>query len=430
MYSRNWDMRSSFKRIGDYVQQTNARNIDLIVTNLQGVSINKQFMPSVANVNGTDLSIYKVVAKGQFAFNPMHVGRDEILPIAMLDTDEPVIVSPAYAVFEIIDKQVLLPEYLMMWCRRPEFDRNAWFTTDSSVRGGFSWDDFCEMTLPVPSPEKQRELVKEYHTIVDRIKLNEQLNQKLEETAQTIYKQWFVDFEFPISAEYAAAIGKPELEGQSYKSNGGEMVYNVVLKQEIPKEWRTSSIGTYSTVRSGFAFKSEWWKSEGVPVIKIGSIQNNTISEDDLDYVDFDKIAVAKKTVVTEGGIVIAMTGATIGKVALVPATYEMFLVNQRVGLFDLGKQPVIKAPYLYVTLKQQYVQDKIGNIGGDSAQANISHDQIQDIFILDATESMTCNYNTVAAPLFRLMSKKHLEINRLKKMSGILLSRLSVEEV
>jgi type I restriction enzyme S subunit len=241
-------MRSSFKRIGAYVQQVNARNAGLTVTNLQGVSINKFFMPSVANVNGTDLSTYKVVYKDQFAFNPMHVGRDEVLPIAMLETDDPVIVSPAYAVFEIIDKQALLPEYLMMWCRRPEFDRNAWFTTDSSVRGGFSWDDFCEMLLPVPSPEKQREIVKEYHTIVDRITLNERLNRKLEETAQAIYKQWFVDFEFPISAEYAAAIGKPELEGQPYKSSGGEMVFNEVLKQDIPKGWADKKLGDISSV--------------------------------------------------------------------------------------------------------------------------------------------------------------------------------------
>ena len=257
-------MRSSFKRIGAYVQQVNTRNTGLTVTNLQGVSINKYFMPSVANVNGTDLSTYKAVCKDQFAFNPMHVGRDEVLPIAVLGTDEPVIVSPVYAVFEIIDKQALLPEYLMMWCRRPEFDRNAWFTTDSSVRGGFSWDDFCEMLLPVPSLKKQREIVKEYHTIVDRITLNERLNRKLEETAQAIYRQWFVDFEFPISAEYAAAIGKPELAGQPYKSSGGEMVYNEVLKQEIPKGWRDGTLITHCHIKMGQSPKGDTYNTEGV----------------------------------------------------------------------------------------------------------------------------------------------------------------------
>lgn len=245
-------MRSSYKKIGSFVKQVNVRNKDLSVTNLQGININKFFMPSVANTNGTDLSKYKVVAQKQFAFNPMHVGRDEVLPISMLEEEDSVIVSPAYVVFKVKDETQLLPEYLMMWCRRPEFDRNAWFTTDSSVRGGFSWKDFCDLTLPVPTIEKQREIVREYHTIVDRIKLNEQLNQKLEETAQAIYKQWFVDFEFPMSKEHAAEIGKPELEGKPYKSSGGKMVWNDELDQEIPEGWEYGTLkdlASYSAKR-------------------------------------------------------------------------------------------------------------------------------------------------------------------------------------
>jgi len=190
-------MRSNYKRLGDFIQQVKNKNSDnsLTIENLRGININKVFMPSVANVTETDLSVYKVVEKNQFAYNPMHVGRDEVLPIGMLETEQSVIVSPAYVIFEIIDTNELLPQYLMMWCRRSEFDRNAWFTTDSSVRGGFNWEDFCDLELPIPSLEKQREIVKEYHTIVDRIKLNEQLNQKLENTAQSIYKEWFVNFD-------------------------------------------------------------------------------------------------------------------------------------------------------------------------------------------------------------------------------------------
>ncbi len=244
-------MRSSYKRIGSYVKQVNNRNKDLSVTNIQGININKELMPSVANTNGTDLSKYKVVSHKQFAFNPMHVGRDEVLPISMLADEESVIVSPAYFVFKVKDENELLPEYLMMWCRRPEFDRNAWFTTDSSVRGGFSWKDFCDLTLPVPSIEKQREIVKEYQTITDRIKLNEQINQKLEETAQAIYKQWFVDFEFPISKEYALEVGKPKLEDKPYNSSSGEMVWNDELNQEIPKGWEGAKYENSVNFRTG-----------------------------------------------------------------------------------------------------------------------------------------------------------------------------------
>ena len=234
-------------------------------------------MPSVANVNGTDLSKYKIVSQYQFAYNPMHVGRDEVLPISMLENPEPVIVSPAYLVFEIEKPEELLPEYLMMWCRRPEFDRNAWFTTDSSVRGGFSWNDFCEMELPVPHPDKQREIVREYNTIVNRIKLNEQVNQKLEETAQALYKHWFVDFEFPISAEYAAKVGKPELEGKPYKSSGGEMKFCEELEQEIPSGWGSEKYTSIIDLKGGGTPKTEvtaYWNGD-IPFFTPGDVMNS-----------------------------------------------------------------------------------------------------------------------------------------------------------
>ena len=155
------------------------------------------FLPSVANVVGTDLTRYKIVKKGQFSCNRMHVGRDKRLPVALSNQEDDFIVSPAYDVFEITDKDILLSEYLMMWFSRKEFDRNAWFYTDADVRGGLHWDALCNMELPVPDIEKQKAIVKEYNTVVNRIKLNKELNKKLEETAQAIYKQWFVDFEFP-----------------------------------------------------------------------------------------------------------------------------------------------------------------------------------------------------------------------------------------
>lgn len=268
-------MRSNYKKIGCYVQQANKRNKDMAIINLQGININKLFMPSVANTVGVDLSKYKIVSKYQFAFNPMHVGRDEMLPISMLDSDKPVIVSPAYVVFEIKDHEKLDPEYLMLWCRRPEFDRNTWFTTDSSVRGGFSWSDFCELELPVPSIEKQREIVREYNTIVTRIKLNEQLNQKLEETAQAIYKHWFVDFEFPMTKEYAVSIGKPDLEGKSYKSNGGEMFFCEVLEQEIPKGWEVKRLNNFVMANPENIRKNEHFSD--ICYLDTGSITNNKI---------------------------------------------------------------------------------------------------------------------------------------------------------
>jgi len=241
-------MRSSYKRIGNYIQLIDERNRDLKVKTLLGLTVDKEFIPSVANTVGTNMANYKIIRKNQFACSLMQVRRDKKIPVALLREYDEAIISQAYPVFEIADPEELLPEYLMMWMSRSEFDREACFYAVGGVRGSLEWEDFCNMELPVPSPEKQREIVKEYQTIVNRIKLNEQLNQKLEETAQAIYKQWFVDFEFPISADYAAAIGKPELEGKPYKSSGGAMEYNDELDQEIPKGWDVGELGNLCNI--------------------------------------------------------------------------------------------------------------------------------------------------------------------------------------
>lgn len=186
-------MRNNYKRLGDYIEQVKVKNKEGLYDDLRGINIDKFFMPSVANVVGVDLTKYKIIKKNQFACNRMHVGRDYRIPIALSKEDTPFIVSPAYDVFEIIDNKILLEDYLMMWFSRKEFDRNAWYYTDADVRGGLAWDAFCNIKLPIPPIEKQRQIVAEYNAVDKRIRINEQLNQKLEETAQAIYKEWFVD---------------------------------------------------------------------------------------------------------------------------------------------------------------------------------------------------------------------------------------------
>lgn len=152
-----------------------------------GINIDKYFMPSVANVIGTDLSNYKVVEKNQFACNLMHVGRDERLPIAILEQNAPIIVSPAYYVFEIKPEISLMPSFLMLWFKRPEFDRNAWFYTDADVRGGLDRDSFLNMSIPVPSIYEQRSIVAEYQAVEERINSNNALVAQLEKVAISLY---------------------------------------------------------------------------------------------------------------------------------------------------------------------------------------------------------------------------------------------------
>lgn len=181
-----------YKRLGDYIREVNVRNRELKVTKLVGLTIDKAFIPSVANVIGTDLSNYKVIRKEQFACSLMQVSRDGKMPIAMFEEDK-AIMSPAYPMFEVINKEILLPQYLMMWFSRSEFDREASYYAVGGVRGSLTWEDFCNMQLPIPSIEKQREIVAEYETLTRRIRLNEQMIQHLESTAQALYRKMFVD---------------------------------------------------------------------------------------------------------------------------------------------------------------------------------------------------------------------------------------------
>ena len=226
-------MPSNYKRLGDYIQEVNIRNRDLSNIPLLGVSIKKVLMPSIANIIGTDMSTYKLIRKNQFAYGPVTSRNGDKISIALLEEYDNAMVSQAYTVFEVIDENELLPEYLMMWFRRPEFDRYARFMSHGSAREIFSWTEMSETLLPIPSLEKQQEIVREYNTIQNRIALNNQLISKLEETAQAIYKQWFVDFEFPFVT--SSGVEMP------YKSNGGKMIWCEELEKEIPDGWEVGN---------------------------------------------------------------------------------------------------------------------------------------------------------------------------------------------
>lgn len=232
-------MKSNYKPIGDFIRLVDERNTGLKIPTLLGLSISKEFIPSVANIIGSDMESYKIIRKNQFACSLMQVRRDKKMPVALLKEMDEAIISQAYPVFEIKKTETLLPEYLMMWFSRLEFDREACFYAVGGVRGSLEWADFCNMQFPVPPIEKQKEIVEECHTIVNRIKLNEQLNQELEETAQALYKQWFVDFEFP------------DENGNPYKSSGGEMEWNAAFDKEIPIRWTSGHLNDIADLIDG-----------------------------------------------------------------------------------------------------------------------------------------------------------------------------------
>ena len=186
-------MKDGYKHLGDYIRQVDIRNTDGKEENLLGVSVQKQFIPSIANTVGTDFTKYKVVKKGQFTYIPDTSRRGDKIGIALLKDYEEGLVSNVYTVFEVVDTEKLLPEYLMLWFSRPEFDRYARYKSHGSVREIFDWNEMCMVELPVPAIEEQRKIVKAYKAITDRIALKKQINDNLDASALAIYRKYFVE---------------------------------------------------------------------------------------------------------------------------------------------------------------------------------------------------------------------------------------------
>lgn len=186
-------MKSNYKALSELIEKVDERNADGAITELIGVSIDKCFIKSVANTNGTDLSKYRIIRKNEFAVSLMQVSRDSKIPVARLEEYEVAIMSPAYPIFRVKDTRKILPEYLDMWFKRPEFDREAAFIAVGGVRGSMPWEEFVKMELPVPTIEKQIDIVNSYKAITERIALKQKINDNLINTTDTIFFKVFLE---------------------------------------------------------------------------------------------------------------------------------------------------------------------------------------------------------------------------------------------
>lgn len=281
-------MKSNYEPLGKHIQLVDYRNSEEVTSTVLGISIDKEFMPSVANVIGTDLSRYKLISKGLFACNPMHVGRDERLPIALYEKDSPAIVSPAYFMFEIIDRDVLNEEYLMMWFRRPEFDRECWFMTDGSVRGGITWEDLCRIKLPAPSYARQCEIVESYRAITDRIALKRAENDNLEATIQAAFDKAFHD----------AGVSLPE---------------TIIKQNKVPQGWTDATIGDFASVQTGpfgSQLHNEDYVESGTPIITVEHMDGKYIAHRNLPLVSQNDVDRLRKYDLHTGDIVFSRVGS------------------------------------------------------------------------------------------------------------------------
>lgn len=376
-------MKSNYDPLGKHIRLVDYRNSEEVTSTVLGISIDKEFMPSVANVIGTDLSRYKLISKGLFACNPMHVGRDERLPIALYEKDSPAIVSPAYFMFEIIDRDVLNEEYLMMWFRRSEFDRECWFMTDGSVRGGITWDDLCRIKLPVPSYARQCEIVESYRAITDRIALKRAENDNLEVQLSGFYHHFFDNPENGVSgliADLGEVVGgaTPSTNNPAYFCDDG-------IAWISPKDLTGTGLK--------FIFRGEQCITESA---------YNSCS-----------------TKLMPAGTVLFTSRAPVGTVAI---AMNDICTNQ--GFKSVIPKKEIGTAFVYYFLKEN--KQLIESHASGTTFMEVSGNVLKNIPAIVPKPKVAAQFTAICTPLFNEQRQNELEIGRLQELQQTLVSSIS----
>lgn len=378
-------MKSNYKPLGKYIQPVDERNTALEDLPLMGLSVSKVFFPTIANLVGTDMKTYKIVYRNQFTYIADTSRRGDKIAIALNNRFDKMLVSQAYTPFEVKDPNELDPEYLMMWFRRPEFDRYARFKSHGSAREIFDWEEMCNTLLPIPSITKQREIVKEYNVIQNRIALNQQLIQKLEETAQAIYKQWFVD--------------------------------------DADDKWEKAEIKNFGNVVTGKTPSSENPSDFGneMPFITPGDFKNYNKfalgAERNLSETGYSKL---KNKILPSGAVIVTCIGSDMGKISIVVSDC---ITNQQMN--SIVVKETFYTDFLYYYL--QSIADEIKGIAmGGSTMPMLSKSDFEKIEIIKPENHLLLKFERVMKPMNEMSIAYSKENQKLTELKELLLSKLA----
>ena len=383
-------MEKGYKILGNYIRLVDERNKNLAVTKLLGVSISKKFIPSIANIVGTDLSNYKIVRTGQFAYGPVTSRNGEKISIAYLD-EEDCIISSSYTVFEVENKEELDPEYLMLWFSRPEFDRYARYKSHGSVREIFDWNELCMVELPVPDIEKQRKIVKAYKTLTDRIALKQQINDNLANTEQAI------------------------------------LVETVINNHTVP-----TALGDLVDFIDGDRGKNyptfdEFTSTGYCLFLNASNVTSTGFNSDNCMFVSEEKDKLMNKGHLSPYDIVLTSRG-TLGNVALYDKhiKYENVRINS--GMLIIRPKTKRLSPYfIYALLKSSYMKAAIERFKSGSAQPQLPIKDLQKItFEIPESDTVLVALDRQFLAVEESISINNNEIGNLKELSNVLLAELS----
>ena len=383
-------MKEGYRVLGEYIRQVDIRNKEGKKENLLGVSVQKQFIQSIANTVGTDFTKYKVVKKGQFTYIPDTSRRGDKIAIALLEDYEEGLVSNVYTVFEVIDTEKLLLEYLMLWFSRPEFDRYARFKSHGSVREVMDWEEMCKVELPVPDIEKQRKIVKAYKTITDRIALKQKINDNLVQAVQTLYKAMFIE---------------PECK------------YPTVPMVEL-----CSKIGSGATPKGG---KSAYC-DEGISLIRSTNVFDYNFAYTDLAHISDEQANALSNVVVEQKDVLFNITGVSVARCCIVPDDVLPARVNQHVMILRPYKGKLMSY-FIMATLCYTENKAKLLGIGqSGSTREAINKQEMESFQIIVPPDNMIEDFGTKAEQLYNMICSNIQEIKHLESMQQLILMQLS----
>lgn len=384
-------MKEGYRFLGEYIRQVDIRNKEGKKENLLGVSVQKQFIQSIANTVGTDFTKYKIVKKGQFTYIPDTSRRGDKIAIALLEDYEEGLVSNVYTVFEVIDTEKLLPEYLMLWFSRPEFDRYARFKSHGSVREVMDWEEMCKVELPVPDIEKQRKIVKAYKTITDRIALKQKINDNLATTEQLILHQ-------AISKNQTIPLSLNEIA----EFIDGDRGKNYPTFDEFSASGFCLFLNASNVTSSGFNFDSCMFVTEEKDKI----MRNGHLLLNDIVF--------------TSRG--------TLGNVALYDKNIKYKNVRINSGMLIIRPKGINLSPYfIYTLLKSNYMKSAIEQFRSGSAQPQLPIKDLQNItFDIPESQNVLDDLEHRFFKIEETISINKREIGDLNELASILLTRLS----
>ena len=388
-------MKEGYRLLGDFIRQVDVRNTDGKEENLFGVSVQKMFIPSIANTIGTDFTKYKVVKRGQFTYIPDTSRRGDKIGIALLMDYDEGLVSNIYTVFEVKDENELLPEYLMLWFSRPEFDRYARFKSHGSVREIMDWDEMCKVELPVPSIDKQRSIVKAYQTITERIDLKRRINDNLEATAQAVFQDQF-------SSYYGC--------------------------DKLPEGYSIVSLDSLCTVKGGKRLPADCELLDDPtehPYIRVRDVGGSryVCLTDQFQYIDEETHQAISRYIVNTGDIVISIVG-TIGLLGKIHSSLDK--ANLTENCVKLAGIHTVTSDYLYYTLcyKKQIKEIDLLTVG--AVQAKLPMYNIQSMKILVPPTKVISDFQKKMNALDEQIEANTMEIQKLNELRSVLLAKLS----